>query len=152
GGISSDSEAVAVLDHLLRTGLVVVQQVAVARPGKGADARGGLLLTPAGKLAIQQPPQAVPTGAAPQSPQPPADLMQGDAGRVPLGGARNAPGGVGEMRGADATSVTEGPPSDHGISLQVAHSRPTTSPACVTNRRPVPISSERVGQLPGETD
>ena len=94
GGHSSETEAKAILDHLIRSVLVRVDKVDVPRPGKGSDKRNGLVLTPAGKhVAKHQPPQS------PQSPQPPATSIRDDAGGALLG-PRIAQGGVGEMRGA----------------------------------------------------
>jgi hypothetical protein len=49
GGRASDTEAEAVLDYLMRTGLVAVQQVKLARAGGRSDSRNGLVLTSAGK-------------------------------------------------------------------------------------------------------
>ena len=77
GGRSSEIEAKAVIDHLIRSGLVEVDKIKVPRPGKGTDARNGLVLTSAGKRAVQNQP--------PQSPQLPATSMRVDAGGAPMG-------------------------------------------------------------------
>ena len=44
GGQASDKEAKAVLDYLVRTGRVAVQQVSVPRPGRGPYQRKGLVV------------------------------------------------------------------------------------------------------------
>jgi hypothetical protein len=87
GGRKSDDEGKAILDHLVATDLVQVQPVKVSRPGSRTDDRKGLVLTPAGKAAIQQANQD-PTNS-PQSPQSPAVSTAGtaeNAGGDPLAG------------------------------------------------------------------
>jgi hypothetical protein len=54
GGKASEAEGAAILDHLKRSGLVGVEQVAINRGRKGSDTRQGLVLTAAGKSAIQE--------------------------------------------------------------------------------------------------
>jgi hypothetical protein len=67
GGRASDTEAQAVLDHLIRSGLISVQQVKLTRGGGRSDFRNGLILTSAGKSAAQQ--NATGTQTPPQYPQ-----------------------------------------------------------------------------------
>jgi hypothetical protein len=52
-GRASDLEAAAVLDHLIRTGLIKVDKVKLSRPGGRSDARDGLVLTSAGKQVLE---------------------------------------------------------------------------------------------------
>jgi hypothetical protein len=52
-GRASDVEAVAVLDHLRRTGLITVEPVKLLRSGGRSDTRDSLVLTAAGKSALQ---------------------------------------------------------------------------------------------------
>ena len=49
GGQPLEVDGKAVLDHLLKTGLVAVDEVRIVRLGKGADTRKGLMLTAAGR-------------------------------------------------------------------------------------------------------
>jgi hypothetical protein len=53
-GRADDMEAKSVLDHLIRTGLVQIQDVKIPRNGSRSDVRQGLVLTPAGKAAMQE--------------------------------------------------------------------------------------------------
>jgi hypothetical protein len=70
GGKWSDVEAEGVLGHITRSGLASVQKVKVPRPGGRADERNGLVVTPEGKAAMQQPGTAgVASTSPPQSPQ-----------------------------------------------------------------------------------
>jgi AAA domain/Primase C terminal 2 (PriCT-2) len=100
GGSRSEIEGQAVIDHLLETALVKVDEVIVARPGSRSDKRKGLVLTPAGKLAI----------AVPQSPQSPADTPQDIAGGEPPG----SPAGPGGCGGNAGTAITgdDGSPNE----------------------------------------
>ena len=82
-GQTSEIEGKAVLDHLIRSGLIQVEDVKVPRSGGRADERKGLVLTPIGKAAAQRPNQDL--LSVPQSPQTPADVLQEDAGGDPLG-------------------------------------------------------------------
>jgi AAA domain len=75
-GQASDAEAKAVLDHIIRTDLVRVEPVKLSRPGGRSDERNGLVLTPAGKAAVQQANQ-VASNPPPQSPQSPASSIAG---------------------------------------------------------------------------
>jgi AAA domain/Primase C terminal 2 (PriCT-2) len=111
-GQASEVDGKAVLDHLMSTGLVVVTQVKVPRDdGKGADTRKGLVLTPAGKVALQQAAQVTITDPAPQSPQTPATTLQDDAGGDPLGSPATQ-GGCGGNAGGDADEANAGPTED----------------------------------------
>jgi hypothetical protein len=74
-GKASDTEAKAILDHIIRTGLAQVGSVKVSRPGGRSDARNGLVLTPAGKAAVQEENQVA--SNSPQSPQSPASPTAG---------------------------------------------------------------------------
>jgi hypothetical protein len=78
-GRVSEAEAKSVLNHLLASDLVRVSDIKLARPGKGSDPRKGLGLTQAGKAVLAQ------SNTPPQSPQTPADALQGNAGGDPLG-------------------------------------------------------------------
>jgi hypothetical protein len=84
-GQASEMDGKAVLDYLMSAGLVAVADVKVFRGGKGSDTRKGLVLTPAGKLAVDQAGQFTFTDPTPQSPQTPATTLQDDAGGDPLG-------------------------------------------------------------------
>jgi hypothetical protein len=90
GGKPSDVEAEAVLEHLKRTGLVVVQRVKIPRAGGRFDERDGLVVTAQGKTAMQDPQQTPAIGVPPQSPQ--------------------------QSRGNDAGCRTAGRPSDPATS------------------------------------
>jgi AAA domain/Primase C terminal 2 (PriCT-2) len=79
-GQSSDTEAKAILDHIIRTGLVHVESVKVSRPGGRSDLRNGLVLTPTGKAVVRQENQVA--SNPPQSPQSPAEPTAGDAGNA----------------------------------------------------------------------
>lgn len=52
-GRASEGEGVAVLEHLKRSGLVIAQPVKLQRSGGRSDMRDGLVLTAAGKSALQ---------------------------------------------------------------------------------------------------
>jgi AAA domain/Primase C terminal 2 (PriCT-2)/Bifunctional DNA primase/polymerase, N-terminal len=115
-GNISDVEAKAVLDHIIRSGLASVQKVKVPRPGGRADERDGLVVTPQGKAAMQQPdPTGVTNTMVPQSPQP---SRGNDAGLEDGGspkGPRNVPRGCGGNAGDEnAGSCAEG--ADSGSS------------------------------------
>jgi hypothetical protein len=145
GGRSSETEAKAVLDHLIRSTLLKVEKVKISRLGGRSDERDGLVLTSAGKLAVQNQP--------PQSPQPPATSVRDDAGGAPSG-PRNAQGGMGEMRGAavagtrgtnsSSTAATE-PPAPQGEATEVAAS--TTASEAQTA---APESSNTASEMPSE--
>ncbi len=107
-GQASEMDGKAVLDHLMSAGLVAVAEVKVPRGGKGSDIRKGLVLTGAGKVALQQAGQTTPTNPTPQSPQRPATTMHDDAG----GDAPAAPatqGGCGGNAGEDINAVNRAP-------------------------------------------
>jgi hypothetical protein len=99
-GNTSDAEAAAVLDHLIRTGLVAVAQVTVSRGGSRSDPRNGLVVTTQGNAAMHEPASATtPSAAAPRSPQ---SHCGSDAGRGDSGGPkgpRNVPRGCGGNAG-----------------------------------------------------
>ena len=84
-GQALEVDGKAVLDHLMNAGLIAVADVKVFRGGKGSDTRKGLVLTAAGKLAVDQAGQFTFTNPTPQSPQTPATTLQDDAGGDPLG-------------------------------------------------------------------
>jgi hypothetical protein len=75
GGRADDTEAKNVLDHLLRSDLVRVEEVKLSRAAGRSDNRKGLVLTSAGKAAMQQENQTAAT--SPQSPQTPANPTAG---------------------------------------------------------------------------
>ena len=101
-GQASEADGKAVLDHLTSTGLITVADVKVSRGNKGADTRKGLVLTPAGKVALQQPTHIPPNNSTPQSPQSPATTLQNDAGGTPPASPQRR-GGVGENAGVKRT-------------------------------------------------
>ena len=81
GGRASEVEGKSVLDHLIATGLVAVAQVKLSRSGGRSDERKGLVLTPAGKAALQEVVDAV-SPPSPQSPQTPAEPTAENAGNA----------------------------------------------------------------------
>ena len=100
GGKVSDVEAEAVLDHIIRSGLAVVQKVKVPRPGGRADERNGLMVTAEGKAAMQQ--SAAAGVAAPTVPHSPQQSRGNDAGPRDGGSPkrpRNVAGGYGGNAG-----------------------------------------------------
>ena len=101
-GQASEVEGKAVLDHLMSAGLVAVADVKVPRGSKGSDIRKGLVLTVAGKAALQQPGQVAVT--LPQPPQSSATTLQGNAGGDPPGSTATQ-GGYGGNAGAAANEV-----------------------------------------------
>jgi AAA domain len=150
GGQGSDTEAAAVLDHVIRSGLVVVQSVKIARPGSRVDTRDGLVLTPAGKAVIQQEGQVSLNNPPPQSPQPPASLKQGNAGGAPPG-LPQRPRGCGGMRGEVAGPSLGSPSTSNEQNApqkasgeSVAAPVPGAAPAAETP----PAASPGVGAAP----
>ena len=111
GGQASEMDGKAVLDHLLNAGLVDVDEVKVFRPGKGSDTRKGLVLSAAGKRAVQEAAHSKAINHTPQSPQSPATALQDNAAGTPWV-PRNAKGGMGGMRGPNqrggCTNAEEG--------------------------------------------
>jgi len=77
GGRASDAEGKAILDHITSAGLVHVVSVKIRRPKGRSDEMNCLVLTPAGKAAIQQAHQG--PSNSPQSPQSPAVSTAGTA-------------------------------------------------------------------------
>ena len=67
---ADDIEGKNVLDHLLRSELVRVEDVKLSRAAGRSDTRKGLVLTPAGKAAMQKDIEVA--SNSPQSPQSPA--------------------------------------------------------------------------------
>ena len=53
GGQASEAEGVAVLEYLKRSGLIAVEPFKLQRPGGRSDTRDGLVLSPAGQVALQ---------------------------------------------------------------------------------------------------
>jgi len=84
-GQASETDGKALLDHLMKTGLVEVLDVKVFRSGKGPDRRKGLVLTAAGRSTAGQPDQMPPLDPNPQPPHHPAMGLRDDAGGDPLG-------------------------------------------------------------------
>jgi len=104
GGRASDTEAVAVLDHLMRTGLIKVDKVKLVRGGSRSDEREGLVLTSVGEQALQ----ANNAAPSPQSPQRPATSLRDDAGGAPLGPPQRPRGCGGDAGGKVAgTSIAQ---------------------------------------------
>jgi hypothetical protein len=99
GNKVSDTVAAAVLDHLMRSGLVSVQTVKVPRPGARADKRNGLVVTQLGKAALQAHAIGPPSSTVPQPPQQSrgnnAGLQDGGSPKGP----RNVPRGCGGVAG-----------------------------------------------------
>ena len=79
GGRALEIEGKSVLDHLDHTGLVAVELVKISRSGGRSDERNGLVLTPAGKSALQEVVEAA-SPPSPQSPQTPAEPTAENAG------------------------------------------------------------------------
>ena len=67
GGRADETEGKNVLDHLIRSELVRVEDVKLSRAAGRSDTRKGLVLTPAGKAAMQQDNEVA--SNSPQSPQ-----------------------------------------------------------------------------------
>ena len=87
GGRASDADGKAILDHITSAGLVHVVSVKIRRPKGRSDEMNCLVLTPAGKAAIQQANQG--PSNSPQPPQSPAvSTMEAaeNAGGDPLAG------------------------------------------------------------------
>jgi hypothetical protein len=98
GGRASDTEAEAVLDYLIRTGWVAVQQVKLTRPGSRSDSRNGLVLTSAGKQQLDTGQDAQLDSKHPAIPASPATSIRDDAGGDPLGPPQHK-GGMGGNAG-----------------------------------------------------
>lgn len=75
GGRANDIEGKNVLDHLLRSDLVRVEDVKLSRAAGRSDTRKGLVLTPAGKAVVQEENQGA--SNSPQPPQSPAEPIAG---------------------------------------------------------------------------
>ena len=108
GGHASEMDGKAVLDHLISAGLIAVGDVKLRRGGGRSDTRQGLVLTSAGKMAVQQVIQVAPTNPTPQSPQCPAVTLQDDAGGEPLGSPATPRGCGGYAGHVDAVQVDTG--------------------------------------------
>jgi hypothetical protein len=100
-GQASEIEGKAVMDHLMQAGLVIVDDVKVARGGSRSDTRKGLVLTPTGKALVQQITSTTPNDPVPQSPHRPANSMRVDAGGDPVGSPATQ-GGCGGNAGHDS--------------------------------------------------
>jgi AAA domain len=98
GGRASDVEAAAVLDHLIRTGLIKVDKVKLSRTGGRSDERDGLVLTSAGKQTLEAEERAT-LANHPRKPRNIPQCLYGMMRAGPLWCPRNAQGGMGEMRG-----------------------------------------------------
>jgi hypothetical protein len=133
GGRSSDIEAQAVLDHLIRSGLIRVDKVKLQRSGGRSDERDGLVLTPSGKLAVQN--------QSPQCPQPPATSMRVDAGGAPMGPPRRPRGCGGNAGGVVAGQSNPVPES-------VPVSSPTLSGASAPQAAATEVSSSTSPKAP----
>jgi hypothetical protein len=82
---ASELHGKAILDHLMRSGFVVIDDVKLPRSGSRSDTRKGLIVTPPGKAVMQQTNQPAPIDPGPQSPQTPANSLRDDAGGDLLG-------------------------------------------------------------------
>ena len=100
GGRASDVEGKSVLDHLIRTGLINVEPVKLSRSGGRSDQRNGLVLTAAGKAALQENSEAA-SPSPPQPPQSPAVANAENAGNADGDPKRSPPpqGGCGGSAG-----------------------------------------------------
>jgi hypothetical protein len=110
GGKPTDVEAEAVLEHLKRTGLVVVQRVKIPRAGGRFDERDGLVVTAQGKTAMQDPQQTPAIGVPPPSPQ---QSCGNDAGCRTAGRPSDpatSQGGVGGDAGDGTAGTSAVPP------------------------------------------
>jgi hypothetical protein len=133
GGRASDTEAQAVLDYLMRTGLVSVQQVKLARAGSRSDSRNGLVLTSAGKQELDAGQNAHSTANPPAIPASPAKSVRDDAGDAGArlaappqhkGGTGGNAGGI--VAGGSQTQRPSNSLEEDGSSLpQVAQPIPT---------------------------
>jgi hypothetical protein len=103
-GQASEIEGKAILDHLVRTGLVLVTDVKVSRSGSRSDTRKGLILTVTGKAVAQQTNRTAPNDPIPQSPQSPANSTRDDAGGDPLGSPATQ-GGCGGNAGGNSIAA-----------------------------------------------
>lgn len=104
GGRASDTEAMAVLDHLMRTGLIKIDDVKLVRKGGRSDERNGLVLTSVGEQALQ----ANNAAPSPQFPQGPATSLRDDAGGAPFGPPQRPRGCGGDAGGKVAgTSIAQ---------------------------------------------
>ena len=134
GGRVSDIEAEAVLDHLIRGGLVVVQQVKLARSGGRSDVRSALVVTSIGKQLVLAAQKAPSTASGPATPATPATFERADAGGGPLGPPQR-PRGCGGNAGAPDVG-THGPESPSKVPVggadlirQVSGVTPAAAPA-----------------------
>ena len=149
GGRASDTEAEAVLDYLMRTGFVAVQQVKLARAGGRSDSRNGLVLTSAGKQQLDAGHNAHSSSNLPAMPASPATSVRDDAGDA---GARLAAppqhkGGMGGNAGAIVAGAirTEHPSSSHTSLPSGEHQVPA---AAITEGAPANSSRARVTAQP----
>jgi hypothetical protein len=140
GGKVSDVEAEGVLGHIRHSGLAVVKSVKMPRAGGRADDRNGLVVTPEGKAAMQQPdPAGVATTKPPQSPQSSRGNGAGQADSGSPKGPRNVPGGCGGNAGAkiagqsaDPNSIKTAPQAlgaEFGVALPPTPTNSLDSPA-----------------------
>jgi hypothetical protein len=147
-GRASDTEAVAVLDHLMRTGLVKVDKVKLARTGSRSDERDGLVLTSAGERALQAPDKATPGGPPPQTPQPPATSTRDQAGGAPLGPPQRPRGCGGDAgRTVAGTTGTEGA-SNYALPTDAAATPPALAELAPVAPVEPPLIYEEGSPLP----
>ena len=127
GGRVSDIEAEAVLDHIIRSSLVVVQQVKLTRSGGRSDVRSGLVLTSAGKQEAHGVQSAPSNSSFPAVPAVPATFARGNAGGAPLGPPQR-PRGCGGNAGAPVAGAPEAERNSSASKTREAHA-PTPSVA-----------------------
>jgi hypothetical protein len=153
GGRASDIEAEAVLDHLIRTGLVAVQQVKLARAGGRSDFRSGLVLTFTGKQELDAGQTAHSTANPPAIPASPATFVRDDAGGDPLGPPQQQGGcgGNAEEIVAEArrTERPSNPLQRDGSSLPHV-GQPTLTPSAAQTRAATELASVDIAARPRE--
>jgi AAA domain/Primase C terminal 2 (PriCT-2) len=134
GGKTSDVEAEAVLEHLKRTGLVVVKRVKIPRAGGRSDERDGLVVTAQGRTAMQDPPQTPAISVPPQSPQ---QSRGNDAGRRTAGRPSDpatSQGGMGGNAGGGTAAPSVVPPQP---TASVDRDERVTEPPARTKNAPM---------------
>ncbi len=144
GGQVSEIEAEAVLDHLVRSALVRVDKVKLARPGGRSDERDGLVLTQAGKDAARGAP-ATSNQHSPRSPQCPATSMRDDAGGEPPGSPA-MPGGCGGNAGRKIAGTPDpsGVPCKNSNSVSLAPSFAAPKAARTRDAGPAIVNEQPV--------
>jgi hypothetical protein len=155
GGRASDTEAQSVLDYLIRTGLVAVQQVKLARAGSRSDLRTGLVVTSAGKQQLNPEQSAQSNIKLPAIPASPATMRDdaGDAG-ARLAAPPQHKGGTGGNAGATIAGAprTERPsnPLKSDVSSLPQVAQPIPAPAAARARGPAEPAQPDIPARPPE--